>query len=221
MYALTSFILYYIHCGRESMLSIELEVLIRQILPWHKVYSTAKLLAIYKYRLQRQDKILKKQLSKYGIWYWNLCSGDIILLDDIRKQREIFYKFTFKWLNLYQIYDLIINKSIYILEKLDRLQLAGLFASNRLMKFHPRQQLQLNYALNLDCKEISNLMISLETSMIITFLTNLLISWLSWQFVDYWSSFPYKAHNQISILSYFIKYAFLFYFLFFFYIVGE
>ena len=41
-----------------------------------------------------------------------------------------------------------------MLEELDRLQLAATFAYNRLTKFYPRQQLQLDYVPNLKHKEI-------------------------------------------------------------------
>lgn len=44
-----------------------------------------------------------------------------------------------------------------MLEKLDRLQLAGIFARDRLKKFQLQQQLQLDYAPDLDDKEIPTL----------------------------------------------------------------
>ena len=66
-------------------------------------------------------------------------------------------KLAFKWLGPYQICNLIKDKSIYILEKLDRSQLAGIFTGDKLKKFHLRQQLQLYYIPYLVHEEIPTL----------------------------------------------------------------
>lgn len=79
---------------------------------------------------ERHDK-------KYGIWYEELVLDNIILLYNTRRKKDMSCKLAFKWLGLYQIYNSI-DKDIYMLEKLDRSRLAGIFAGNRLKKFHLR-----------------------------------------------------------------------------------
>ena len=66
-------------------------------------------------------------------------------------------KLSFKWLEPYQICDAIKDKGTYILEELDGSQLAGIFAGDRLKKFHPCQRLQLDHAPNLNNEEIPTL----------------------------------------------------------------
>lgn len=66
----------------------------------------------------------------------------------------MFQKLSLKWLGLYQICDALKDKDTYILEKLNRSQLAGTFVSDKLKKFHVRQQLQLDHAPNLNHEEI-------------------------------------------------------------------
>lgn len=46
------------------------------------------------------------------------------------------HKLTFKWLSLYRISNAVKDKSTYMLEELDELQLAGIFAGNKFKKFH-------------------------------------------------------------------------------------
>lgn len=46
---------------------------------------------------------------------------------------------------------------MYIFEELDGSQLAGTFAGDKLKKFYPHQQLQLDYASNLNYEEILTL----------------------------------------------------------------
>ena len=57
----------------------------------------------------------------------------------MRRKKVMTCKFAFKWLSLYKIDDTIKDKSIYILKKLDRLQLAGIFIGNKLKKFQFQQ----------------------------------------------------------------------------------
>ena len=98
---------------------------------------------------------------KHGIREEELAIGSISLLHDTRRKKDMSRKLSFEWLGPYRICDAIKDKSTYILEELDRSQLAGTFADDKLKKFHPRQQLQLDHAPNLDHKEIPTLTISL------------------------------------------------------------
>lgn len=53
---------------------------------------------------------------------------------------------------------------MYILKELDRLQLANTFANDKLKKSHPYQQLQLDYAPNINSDEIPTFDILLTDS---------------------------------------------------------
>ena len=94
---------------------------------------------------------------KHDIREKELAIGSIVLLYDTRYKKDMSHKLSFKWLGPYQICDADKDKGTDILEELDRLQLADAFAGDRLKKFHLRQQLQLDHALNLDNKEIPTL----------------------------------------------------------------
>ena len=111
-------------------------------------------------QLQRRDEDLegKEQHDlKHGIRQEELAIGNIVLLHDTRREKDMSRKLSFKWLGPYRICDAIKDKGTYILEELDGSQLAGTFAGDRLKKFHPRQQLQLDHAPNLDHEEIPTL----------------------------------------------------------------
>ena len=94
---------------------------------------------------------------KHSICKEKLAIGSIVLLHDTRRKKDMSRKLSFKWLGLYQIYNAIKGKGIYILEEFDGSQLASIFIGDRLKKFHLRQQLQLDHAPNLDHEEISTL----------------------------------------------------------------
>ncbi len=79
------------------------------------------------------------------------------MLHDTRREKDMSRKLSFKWLGPYRICDAIKDKGMYILEELDGSRLAGTFAGDRLKKFHPRQQLQLDHTPNLDHEEIPTL----------------------------------------------------------------
>lgn len=53
VHTLTSFIPYYIYCGIELVLCIELEIPTWQILPWKEIDSTTNLLALHVRPLQQ------------------------------------------------------------------------------------------------------------------------------------------------------------------------
>ena len=83
-----------------------------------------------------------------------LAIGSIVLLHDTKHKKNMFCKLFFKLLGPYQICNIVKDKNTYMLEELDRSRLAGIFAGNRLKKFHPCQQLKLDHASNLDYEEI-------------------------------------------------------------------
>ena len=168
----TGFTPYYIYCGSEPVLPIELEVPTWRILPWDKVHSTADLLAIRARQLQRRDDDFEEATlhlqrmrlegkerhdEKYGIRHKELASGDTVLLHNTRREKDMSRKLAFKWLGPYRICDLVKDKGTYMLEELDGSRLAGTFAADRLKKFHPRQRPQLDHAPDLDDEEIPTL----------------------------------------------------------------
>lgn len=79
--------------------------------------------------------------KKYGIWHEKLVPGDIVLLNNTRREKNISHKLTFKWLGLYMISDMIKDKGMYMLEELDGLHLARIFVGDRFRKFHSRYQI--------------------------------------------------------------------------------
>lgn len=79
----------------------------------------------------------------------------IVLLYDTKRKKDISRKLSFKWLRLYKIFDTVKNKGTYILEELDRLRLAVIFAGDRLKRFHSQQKLYLDHALDHDLEERS------------------------------------------------------------------
>ncbi len=171
VYTSTGLTPYYINCGSEPVLPIKLEVPTWRILPWDEVQSTADLLAMCTHQLQRRDYDLEEATlhlqrmrlkrkerhdKKYGIWHEELALGDVVLLHDTRREKDMSRKLAFKWLGPYRISNIVKDKGIYMLDELNRSRLAGTFADNRLKKFHPRQRLQLDHAPDLDHKEIPN-----------------------------------------------------------------
>ena len=95
--------------------------------------------------------------DKHSIRVEELTVGQIVLLHDTRREKDMSRKLSFKWLGPYRICDVVKDKGTYMLEELDGSRLAGTFAGDRLKKFHPRQRLHLDHAPNLDHEELPNL----------------------------------------------------------------
>ena len=106
---------------------------------------------------------------KHGVCQKKLAIRSIVLLYDTRHKKDMSRKLPFKWLRPYQICDVVKDIKTYMLKKLDRLQLAGIFADKRLKKFHTRQRLQLDYAPNLDHEETPPSAIFLQATVTINF----------------------------------------------------
>ncbi len=103
--------LYYINCGSEPVLFIELEIFTWRIFPWSKVYSIVDQLAICARQLQRQDEYLEEATLhlqrmrgegkerydlKHGIRKEELAAESIVLLHDTRREKDMSRKFAFK-----------------------------------------------------------------------------------------------------------------------------
>lgn len=149
---------YYISCGNEPVLPIELEIPTWKILSWDNVHTINDLLAIRARQLQRRDEDLEETVlylqrmriegkerhdEKHGIWE-ELAIGSIVLLHNTRCEKNMSQKLAFKWLGPYRIYNAVEGKETYMLEKLDGSHLAGTLVGDRLKKFHSRQQLRLD-----------------------------------------------------------------------------
>ena len=163
---------YYISCGNEPVLPIELEIPTWRILPWGDIHTTSDLLAMRARQLQRRDQDLEEAVlhlqrmrlegkerhdEKHGIRNEELAIGSIVLLHDTRREKDMSQKLAFKWLGPYRIHDAVKEKGTYLLEELDGSRLAGTFAGDRLKKFHPRQQLRLDRAPDLDQEVVPTL----------------------------------------------------------------
>ena len=87
-----------------------------------------------------------------------LIARDFVLLRNTRREKYMSIKLSFKWLGPYQIFEVVKNKSTYMLEELDGTRLAGTFAGDRLKIFHPHQELLLgNFAAEIDHERIPDL----------------------------------------------------------------
>ena len=163
---------YYICCGSEPVLPIELGVIIWRILTWSEIHSTADLLAMRARQLQLRDEDLEEATLhlqrmrlegkerhdlKHGIRNEELAVGSIVLLHDTRREKDMSRKLSYKWLGPYRICDMVKDKGTYMLEELDGSRLADTFAGDRVKKFYLRQRLQLDHAPNLNNEEISTL----------------------------------------------------------------
>ncbi len=168
----TGFTFYYISCGSEPVLPIELEIPTWRIFPWSEVHSTAYLLAMRARQLQCRDEDLEEATLhlqcmhlkrkvrndlKHGIRKEELAVGSIVLLHDTRCKNDMSRQLAFKWLGQYRISDAVRDKCTYMLEELDGSQLAGTFAGDRLKKFYPRQRLQLGHVPDQSDEEIPTL----------------------------------------------------------------
>ena len=122
-----------------------------KILPWDRVYTTAKLLAMRARQLQQRDEDLEEAVlhlrrsREHGKEEFNarkqLRSGelnidDLVLLHDTKLRYQFSHKLDFRWLGPYRIADLVRDKGTYFLEKLNGVRLQGTFAGNRLKFFH-------------------------------------------------------------------------------------
>lgn len=95
--------------------------------------------------------------EKHGICNKKLAIGSIILLYDIQRKKDMSQKLAFKCLGPYRICDAVKEKGSYLLEERDGSRLDSTFAGDIIKEFHPRQQLCLDYAPNLDREVVPTL----------------------------------------------------------------
>lgn len=83
---------------------------------------------------------------KLSICGKKLAVESVILLHNTRYKKDMSRKWFFKWLGPYRFFDAIKDKSTYLLKEFDGSRLAGIFAGDRLKRFHSQQQLHLDHA---------------------------------------------------------------------------
>jgi hypothetical protein len=76
----------------------------------------------------------------------NINKNDFILFHDIHHEnnRSINRKLKYKWRESFRVKKIIQNKEIYLLQKLDEIDLTRIFVENRTKKFHQKQNLKIS-----------------------------------------------------------------------------
>jgi hypothetical protein len=72
--------------------------------------------------------------------------NDFVLLHDTQHENDwsINRKLKYKWRESFRVKEVIQNKKIYLLQKLDEIDLIEIFVENRIKKFHQRQILKIS-----------------------------------------------------------------------------
>jgi hypothetical protein len=152
---------FYLQCDSESMLSIELKIFIWRILFWQKIHIIEDLLTMRARQLQRRNenmneaKNLLKRMRKQKKKYFDskhfttnkdINKNDLVLFHDTQHEndRSINRKLKYKWRRSFRVKKVIQNKKIYLLQKLDDIDLIEIFVENKIKKFHQRQSLKIS-----------------------------------------------------------------------------
>jgi hypothetical protein len=153
---------FYLQCDNESMLLIELKIFICRIFFWQEIRIIEDLLTMRTRQLQRKNenmneaKNLLKRMRKQDKKYFDskhfttnkdINKNDLVLLHDIQHEndRSINRKLKYKWRKSFRIKEIIKDKKIYLLQKLDEIDLIEIFVENRIKKFHQRQILKISF----------------------------------------------------------------------------
>jgi hypothetical protein len=92
--------------------------------------------------MRKQDK--KYFDSKHFVTNENINKNDLVLFHDTEYEndRSIKRKLKYKWWKSFRVKKIIQNKEIYLLQKLDEIDLIEIFVENRIKKFHQEQNLK-------------------------------------------------------------------------------
>ncbi len=162
---ITDLISFYLQCDNESMLLIELEISIWRIFSWQEIHIIEDLLIMRARQLQRRDenmnevRNLLKRMRKQDKKYFDskhfttnkdINKNDLVLLHDTQHEndRNINRKFKYRWRRSFRIKEIIQDKRIYLLQKLDEIDLAEIFVENKIKKFHQRQILKISSSIS-------------------------------------------------------------------------
>jgi len=133
----------------DVILSIELNVLIWQILSWNNVCITDELLTLRAQQLECRDENLKKitlhlrRMREIDKDVWNdhrrvhtssILKSDLILLHNIKLNNMHMLKLTWRWLKSFRVVKMNTEKEWYKIAKLDEAILKETIAENRLKK---------------------------------------------------------------------------------------
>ncbi len=152
---------FYLQCDNELMLSIELKIFIWRILSWQEIHIIENLLIMRARQLQKRNenmnearnllKWMRKQDKKYFdskhfTTNKNINKKDLVLLHDIQHEndRSINRKLKYKWRESFRVKKIIQDKKIYLLQKLDEINLIEIFVENKIKKFHQKQILKIS-----------------------------------------------------------------------------
>jgi hypothetical protein len=93
-------------------------------------------------RVRKQDK--KYFDSKHFVTDKKINKNDLVFLHDIQHEndRSINRKLKYKWRRSFRVKKIIQNKKIYLLQKLDEIDLIEIFVENKIKKFHQKQNLK-------------------------------------------------------------------------------
>ena len=146
-------LLYYLLYRARLILFIKLEISSWQTLSWSEVEFTDDLLAVHIRQCKHCDRNLKEAAchlqhireENKDLFNENhhiqesLVENMLILLHDTKLDVNMSVKLTFKWLELYWIWEVILSISMYILSELNEVQLMRIFIKNHLKFFRVRK----------------------------------------------------------------------------------
>jgi hypothetical protein len=152
---------FYLQCDNESMLFIKLKISIWRILSWQKMHIIEDLLIMRARQLQKRNenmneaKNLLKRMRKQDKKYFDskhfatnkdINKNDFVFLHDIQHEnhRSINRKLKYRWRESFRIKEVMRDKKIYLVQKLDEINLTEIFVENRIKKFHQRQILKIS-----------------------------------------------------------------------------
>ena len=73
--------------------------------------------------------------DKHSICVKELTVGQVVLLHDTRREKDMSRNMFFKWLGPYRVCDAVKDKGTYMLKEFDGFRLSGMFAGDRLRYF--------------------------------------------------------------------------------------
>jgi len=151
--ASTGFTLYRLVFGQDCVLPIELIAASWATVNWNRIKTRAELLAARAKQLARkeedirkaQENIRKSRLRTKVYFDKNrreridqIGVGDLVLLYNSVLDKQWSQKLSNKWLEPHWIRQIAQDRGTYLLEELDRTKLEGIFAGDRVKRFHPR-----------------------------------------------------------------------------------
>jgi len=120
---------------------------------WNRLKTRAELLAVWARQLERkeedvheaQENIRKSRLRNKAYFDKNrrervhqIEVGDLVLLYNSILDKQWSQKLSNKWLGPYRIRQITQDRGTYLLEELDGTKLEGIYAGDRVKRFHPR-----------------------------------------------------------------------------------